>query len=59
MLGDIVNVVSNYAVSDSLQDAKSSFVSEIRDPAVRLVKIYLAQGLFTFGYIYSLSCVGT
>ncbi len=63
MLGDIVNVVANYtkqAVGESGgPDAPSkSFVEEIKGPAVHLVKIYVAQGICTFGYIFSLSCVG-
>ena len=34
------------------------FLSEIKEPAVRMVKLYLAQAVMTATYIYSLSCVG-
>ena len=35
-----------------------SFLEEIKAPAFNMVKLYVAQGLMTFGYIFSLSCVG-
>ncbi len=56
MLGDIVNVVSNFTSNES--NGHESFVDEIKSPALKITKLYLAQGLFTFGYIYSLSCLG-
>ena len=62
MLGSLVNVVSEVALNAGgngipARDAEE-FYSAFREPAAKMVKLYLAQGLLTFGYIYSLSCVG-
>jgi ATP-binding cassette subfamily B (MDR/TAP) protein 8 len=62
LLGDIVNVVAEFARSDpaggSSDAAVQSFLAQIRDPALHMVKLYVAQSALTFAYIYSLSCVG-
>ena len=34
------------------------FVREVKDPALRMAKLYIAQAVMTATYIYSLSCVG-
>ena len=34
------------------------FVKEVKDPALRMAKLYIAQAVMTATYIYSLSCVG-
>ena len=57
MLGNVVNVVSEHGLKKTGGHA-TEFMKEIRDPAIRMVKLYLAQAALTFGYIYSLSCVG-
>ena len=63
MLGSIVNVVSEHALKQqgtdlARDDAVAAFAKEIKEPAIKMVKLYLAQSAFTFAYIYSLSCVG-
>ena len=39
-------------------DAVIDFVMEVKDPAIRMAKLYIAQAVMTATYIYSLSCVG-
>ena len=34
------------------------FAVEVKEPAIRMVKLYVAQAIMTAAYIYSLSCVG-
>ena len=34
------------------------FVREVKEPAIKMIKLYLAQAVMTATYIYSLSCVG-
>ena len=34
------------------------FIGEVKEPAIRMIKLYLAQAVMTATYIYSLSCVG-
>ena len=58
----MVNVVSEHALkrtSSDGGDAAANFMKQIREPAIKMVKLYLAQAALTFGYIYSLSCVGS
>ena len=58
MLGNIVNVVSRRISTEEQQENAMSFLEEIKAPAFKMIKLYVAQGLMTFGYIFSLSCVG-
>jgi hypothetical protein len=34
------------------------FVMEVKEPAITMAKLYIAQAFMTATYIYSLSCVG-
>jgi len=56
LLGSVVNVVANNLNQN--HDASPNFSELIKEPAVKMIKLYLAQSAFTFSYIYSLSCVG-
>ncbi|CAJ1072453.1 ATP-binding cassette sub-family B member 8%2C mitochondrial [Xyrichtys novacula] len=53
MLGDLVNVVARF-----LRDQSRSYVQEIQGPALKLLGLYIFQGLLTSGYIILLSRVG-
>ena len=44
--------------SENAQNAIVDFVMEVKDPAIRMAKLYIAQAVMTATYIYSLSCVG-
>lgn len=54
LLGTVVNVVAKFVKSDS----STSFSSEMRDPVLTLVNLYIAQSVFTFLYICLLSSIG-
>ncbi|KAH9523570.1 ATP-binding cassette, sub-B (MDR TAP), member 8 [Bulinus truncatus] len=56
MLGDLTNIVTKFT-SDSVSGSET-FVSEIRQPALKLLTLYGLQGLFTFVYISLLAVVG-
>ncbi|XP_071440546.1 mitochondrial potassium channel ATP-binding subunit isoform X1 [Hetaerina americana] len=55
LLGTVVNIVAKF-VNNASSD--SSFSSEVRDPVMVLVNLYIAQSVFTFLYICLLSSVG-
>ncbi|XP_042894585.1 mitochondrial potassium channel ATP-binding subunit isoform X2 [Parasteatoda tepidariorum] len=57
-LGDMVNVISSFLNDEYFQRDTATFLSELREPAIRLVYMYLIQSLFTFGYISILSVSG-
>ena len=44
--------------SENAQNVIVDFVMEVKDPAIRMAKLYIAQAVMTATYIYSLSCVG-
>ncbi len=59
LLGNVVNVVAEFARSDGGSgNAVDRFLSEIKGPAFHMAKLYVAQSVMTFAYIYALSCVG-
>ena len=58
LLGDIVNVVARGGEATAGAEAVERFLAQIKEPALQMVKLYLAQSAMTFAYIYSLSCVG-
>ena len=43
---------------ENTQNVIVDFVMEVKDPAIRMAKLYIAQAVMTATYIYSLSCVG-
>ncbi|KAM4686644.1 mitochondrial potassium channel ATP-binding subunit isoform 2-T2 [Amazona ochrocephala] len=53
LLGQLVNVVAHCA-----RGHISSYLHEVRRPALRLLTVYCLQGLLTFGYIALLARVG-
>ncbi|XP_033924353.1 mitochondrial potassium channel ATP-binding subunit [Melopsittacus undulatus] len=53
LLGQLVNVVAHCA-----RGHISSYLQEVRRPALRLLAVYCLQGLLTFGYIALLARVG-
>lgn len=56
-IGSIVNVVSaNLPQTSSSGDG--SFIQQIKEPAIKVVKLYLSHAVMTFSYIYSLALVG-
>ncbi|CAL1270222.1 unnamed protein product [Larinioides sclopetarius] len=57
-LGDMVNVVSSFLNDNGYEKDAVTFFSELREPAIQLVYMYLAQSLFTFAYISILSVSG-
>ena len=34
------------------------FLGEVKEPAMKMIRLYFAQAVMTATYIYSLSCVG-
>ncbi|KAG5673051.1 hypothetical protein PVAND_003128 [Polypedilum vanderplanki] len=56
LLGVLINTLSKYA-GEQINDAKN-FFQDVKEPAVRLIGSYIAQSVFTFGYIYLLSNIG-
>ena len=59
-LGAIVNVVSEF-ISSNREEARRTvddFIAAIREPGIKMLKLYAAQAVMTFTYIYSLACVG-
>jgi len=58
LLGDIVNVVARSGEATTGTEAVELFLAQIKEPALQMVKLYVAQSAMTFAYIYSLSCVG-
>eukprot|EP00095_Tigriopus_kingsejongensis_P004287 maker-scaffold722_size106786-snap-gene-0.22 protein:Tk04287 transcript:maker-scaffold722_size106786-snap-gene-0.22-mRNA-1 annotation:"atp-binding cassette sub-family b member mitochondrial" len=58
MLGSVVNVVTHFIGQGRELVQVSDFLDQIRQPCLAIMKLYLAQAIMTFGYIYSLSCVG-
>lgn len=58
LLGDIVNVVARSGQATAGREAVERFLAQIKEPALLMVKMYVAQSAMTFAYIYSLSCVG-
>ncbi|XP_055948459.1 mitochondrial potassium channel ATP-binding subunit-like isoform X1 [Argiope bruennichi] len=58
LLGDMVNVVSSFLSDNGYEKDAATFFSELREPAIQLVYMYLAQSLFTFAYISILSVSG-
>ena len=58
LLGDIVNVVARSGDAPAGDGTVDRFLSQIKEPALQMVKFYVAQSVLTFAYIYSLSCVG-
>lgn len=59
LLGGVVDVVARHLGPGGRDGGGRTFAQDIRAPAERLVKMYAAQAAMTFGYIYSLSCLGT
>merc|ERR1711962_1219973 len=58
-IGSIVNVVSsNLPQNEEIASGASSFMQQIKGPAVHLIKLYLLHCTCTFSYIYSLAIVG-
>ncbi|KAG8232429.1 hypothetical protein J437_LFUL012860 [Ladona fulva] len=55
LLGSVVNIVARFVKGG---DSTSSFTSEMRDPVLTLLNLYIFQSLFTFLYICLLSSVG-
>ncbi|XP_030348574.1 mitochondrial potassium channel ATP-binding subunit [Strigops habroptila] len=53
LLGQLVNVVAHCT-----RGHISSYLQEVRHPALRLLTVYCLQGLLTFGYIALLARVG-
>ena len=45
-------------IADEPARGIADFVLEVKDPVIKMVKLYLAQAVMTATYIYSLSCVG-
>ncbi|XP_018018920.1 mitochondrial potassium channel ATP-binding subunit-like [Hyalella azteca] len=56
LLGDLVNVVAEHA-GNTARDAQQ-FWKDVTQPALKLVKIYIVQAGFTFGYITCLTLMG-
>ncbi|CAB3387082.1 Hypothetical predicted protein [Cloeon dipterum] len=54
VLGSVVNVMTAVMSGKIVEN----FALAIQAPAMKLVKLYLAQSVFTFAYIYMLSSVG-
>ncbi|KFM67544.1 ATP-binding cassette sub-family B member 8, mitochondrial, partial [Stegodyphus mimosarum] len=57
-LGDMVNLVSSFVADEYVEKDAILFFTELREPTVRLLYMYLAQSLFTFAYISILSVSG-
>ena len=59
-IGSLVNVVSSniHQSREIIEDTTSSFMQQIRSPAINLIKLYLLHATCTFSYIYSLAIVG-
>lgn len=55
-LGSIVNVVAQ--LTQQAVDQRESFMKEIADPALKLLKLYAVQAVFTFSYITFLTRMG-
>nr|AHK05637.1 ATP-binding cassette transporter sub-family B member 8 [Tigriopus japonicus] len=58
-LGQVVNVVSS--LLSQVGDAEGQvrrFMDQIREPCGRIIQLYLGQAVMTWGYIYSLACLG-
>lgn len=53
----MINVVSNHLNYDA-ESVAGNYWEELKQPAVRLGIMYVAQSAFTFVYIHTLSCVG-
>ena len=47
-----------FKLGDDAARGITDFIHEVKEPAVRMVKLYLAQAIMTATYIYSLACVG-
>ncbi|XP_059485327.1 mitochondrial potassium channel ATP-binding subunit [Neocloeon triangulifer] len=54
VLGTVVNAMTAVMSGKTIEN----FSKAITEPALKLVKLYFAQAVFTFGYIYLLSNVG-
>ena len=59
-IGSLVNVVSSniHQSREVMAETTSSFMEQIRSPAINLIKLYLLHATCTFSYIYSLAIVG-
>lgn len=55
-IGSLVNVLSNNLPSTG--GSGQSFFQQVKEPAVKLAKLYASHALMTFAYIYSLAVVG-
>lgn len=59
LLGIFVNTLSKYAkIGPSDCDSATSYVDELKRPALNLFGMYIMQSVFTFGYILLLSQIG-
>ncbi|XP_043271927.1 mitochondrial potassium channel ATP-binding subunit isoform X1 [Venturia canescens] len=61
-VGQVINVITKVRqdVKTGYEDSYSltSVFQQLANPALKLARMYVAQALFTFAYIYTLSCVG-
>ena len=58
-IGSLVNVVSsNISQNDEALTGASTYMQQIKGPAMNLIKLYLLHCTCTFSYIYSLAIVG-
>lgn len=56
-IGSLVNVLSANLPSGGTSSGQT-FYQQVKDPAVRIVKLYATHAAMTFAYIYSLAVVG-
>ena len=61
-IGSIVNVVSANLGGDRASGGvpidTNSFIQQIKEPALNVIKLYVSHAAMTFSYIYSLALVG-
>lgn len=57
-IGSLINVVSANLPQGNSPSDSSSFIQQIKEPAMRIIKLYVSHAIMTFSYIYSLSIVG-
>ncbi|XP_047474458.1 mitochondrial potassium channel ATP-binding subunit-like isoform X2 [Penaeus chinensis] len=56
LLGEIVNVVARFTGEHT--EEGNSYIKEITDPTLKIIKFYVAQAIFTFSYIAFLTRMG-
>ncbi|XP_066584500.1 mitochondrial potassium channel ATP-binding subunit [Prorops nasuta] len=56
-VGDVINALTRVAKSGN-SNTTDDVLQQLKEPAIKLIHMYVTQALFTFGYIFMLSHIG-